>query len=285
MNRRLPMLIAVFFAVLCPLHAQNIHPLRSFEDLSEHSPSQWYKVEARSPHNRPESDRHYWQSNFDFTCTDTRTGEIVWTRNQREKGAESPYALFVSDAGWTVIRTSMDHVICISPQGVDRGAVNLLKDALSWEELKQYAYFTYSGINWDRKSLWYFCDVHGRNLFVVRPWWERRILIDVEAGGLAKASPAVENAIIAYEHDYVTVYNFAGVIVGEKPVFPEIGQFIDSLAIAQAQDSTGQAQRQAVAQSPSDSGDLNNLSMTIGSGALVLIVLGIYMLVRRRARR
>lgn len=292
MNHRLPLLIAVVIALLCPPQAQASLLFAHFWDISEESPSQWYKVEARSPHNRPGSDRHYWQSDFEFTCTDTRTDEILWTRKQDEG---PPIALFVSDAGSTVIRTFMDEVICVSPQGIDRGKVNL-RDAFPRGEILRYAHYTSVGYQWDRNSLWYFPEVDGRNLFVVRPWWGRRIVIDVESGGLTKISPATENAISVQEIDYVPfygiedvyrikhVYKSFGVTVREKP--QGIGQFIYSLAIDPAQHSAGQAARQEVTQSPSDPGDLNNLSKTIcGGGALVLVVLGTYALIRRRARR
>lgn len=202
MNHRPPLLFAVCIAVLCALHAQ-ASPFMSFKDLSEHSPSKRYKVDAQSPDNRPDDGKRFWQSHFVFTCTDTQTDKIVWTRKQREKDEFSPIALFVSDTGWTVIRALSDDIICIDREGTERGTIDLLKDALVGTEFKDYVHWTTAGFRWDGYSLWYFLEADGKNLFVVRPWWGRRILIDIESGGLAKTSPAVEKAIIDSEHDYV----------------------------------------------------------------------------------
>jgi hypothetical protein len=202
MNHRLSLLFAVFIAVSCPLRVQ-ASPFVSFKDLSERSPSKRYEVKAQSPDNHPDSDRRFWQSKFVFTCTDTRNDKIVWTRKQREEDEGSPIALFVSDTGWTVIRTFLDDVICIDKEGTERGTVDLLRHAFVGTEFKDYFHCTSAGFYWGRWSLWYFLEADGQNLFVIRPWWGRRILIDVESGGLAKTSPLVEKAIVDSEHDYV----------------------------------------------------------------------------------
>lgn len=138
-------------AFSCVRHA-GAYP-RSFNDISKQSPSKQYKVEAKSPDNRPDSKRPFWQSNFVCTCTDTRSDKVLWTRKQAAK-ERAPVALFVSDAGWTVIRTSSDEVISVDPQGKDRGAVDLLGDAFTRTEFKEHVHFTSAGFHWDNYSIW-----------------------------------------------------------------------------------------------------------------------------------
>src|SRR5262245_56952066 len=151
MNHHVRRFVAVGFALLCGSDAQ-ASPFRSFQDISESSPSKRYKVEAQSPDNRAGSDRRYWQSSFVFTCTDTRTGKILWTRKQRKEHEGPPIELYVSDTGSTVIRTVLDRVICIDREGADRGTVNLLRDALIGTELRDYVHWTTGGDYWDGYS-------------------------------------------------------------------------------------------------------------------------------------
>jgi hypothetical protein len=111
--------------------------------------------------------------------------------------------LFVSDAGRTVIWTGRNQIICVSREGTDRGTIKLLEDAFSEAEYKDYVHETTAGPMWAGYSLWYFLEVDGKDLFVIRPWWGRRIFIDVDSAFLARASEAARRAVAAYERNYV----------------------------------------------------------------------------------
>ena len=177
MKHRLRTIIAGCVVILCVRHVRATD--RYFPDISEHSPSKRYNVEATSPDNRADGRYRAFQSNFTFTCNDTSTGKVLWTRKQPTKTEGSPTALFVSDTASTVIWTGWDQLICVDRLGGDRGTIDLLKDAFSEVEIKDYVQDTTAGPMWAAYSLWYFLEADNRTLFVIRPWWGRRVLIDV----------------------------------------------------------------------------------------------------------
>jgi hypothetical protein len=121
----------------------------------------------------------------------------------------SPTALFVSDAGLTVIRTDRgtefigDHLIVVDIAGKDRGIVSLLRDGLTEKEKKKYVSWTSAGPMWAACSLWYFLDAGEQPLFIVRPWWGRRIVLDLNSGKLIPETPDIAKRAAPYEKDYV----------------------------------------------------------------------------------
>lgn len=189
---------------------------RFYRDITEYSTSRRYKVEAKSPDNQ-KGRRKAFQSKFVYRCIDTKSGVTLWTRMQPmdeplvlESGytinlpAEgSPIDLVVSNDGWTAIRTDWDELVCVDPMGTDRAIIDLLKDAISEKECDEFAVATLHGILWSGYSLWYFLDSNEGPVFVVRPWWGRRIVVDLLKGELIKETPAVVEAANAYETKYV----------------------------------------------------------------------------------
>ena len=55
---------------------------RFYNDISAESPSKRYKVEAKSPDNARKKGRNAFQSSFVYTCRDTSTKQVLWTRHQ-----------------------------------------------------------------------------------------------------------------------------------------------------------------------------------------------------------
>ncbi|OYV00061.1 MAG: hypothetical protein CFE26_24565, partial [Verrucomicrobiales bacterium VVV1] len=92
---------------------------RFYSDISIESPSKHYRFEAKSPDNRNKSEQIPFQSSFAYTFTDLNTKKILWTGSQG-KGMP-PVDAFVSDAGWTVIRTGWDELIAIDLTGKEHG--------------------------------------------------------------------------------------------------------------------------------------------------------------------
>jgi len=173
---------------------------RFFNDVSAESPSKRYKVEAKSPDNARKKGRIAFQSSFVYTCCDTGTKQVLWTREQTEG---SPEEIFVSDTGWTVIRTGGDELIAVDPAGHDRSRIRFLSEGLTKEERAKYVSNTTAGPMWSDYSLWYFLDAAGQHLFVVRPWWGRRVIMNIESGKLLAETSGVSTGAASYERNYV----------------------------------------------------------------------------------
>ena len=190
---------------------------RYYGDISESSPSKKYKVEAKSPHNQKGNFRPF-QSNFVYQCFDTETGKLMWTRAQlmskpvrlsKDSTEEysfasepSPVDIIVSDSGWTAIRTDGDEVVFVNSKGVDQSKYGVYADGLNSEEKEKYVHFTTAGSRWSGYSEWYFLQVHEHLVFVVRPWWGRRIFIDPETGKPSDV-PDINETAIQHEREFV----------------------------------------------------------------------------------
>jgi hypothetical protein len=209
------------FSLLLLSTAQAAATNRYYRDIVARSPNGVYEVQAKSPDNKSGSGRMVFQSNFVYTCTDKTTGKTLWTRKQPmgkpvsfsvggnppielpSPDEASPVGIFVSDAGWTVIRTGWDELIAVARNGRETCHIALLSGALTKEEHKRFVHQTTAGPMWSGYSLWYFLTVGDRQLFTIRPWWGRRIAIDIEKGKLATEDKAISAAIAAYERAYV----------------------------------------------------------------------------------
>ncbi len=204
----------LLLAVTAPAWATD----RIFRDIVAASPNGRYRVEARSPDNAPggQGGRAFraFQASFVYSCTDTESGQTLWTRKQPMEdptkpgavvlGKEgSPVRIYVSDSGWTVICTGWDELISVDPNGVDGCHIGLLSAAMTEDERKNYVVRTTAGPMWQGHSLWYFLETDGRRLFVIRPWWGRHIIVDIAGGALLQEDPAVSAAVLAHEREFV----------------------------------------------------------------------------------
>ena len=161
-----------------------------------------YQVQARSPDNKFGLWRKPFADNFTYTLTDRHARKTLWTRNQGEQEGSSA-ALYVDNDGWVAIATGWNNLIFVGPDGRDRGTVNILQDAFTETERRQYVHDTTAGPMWEGYSLWYFVRERERRLFVIRPWWGRRVIVDVERGGLVPEDPDSAAACRAHEQAYV----------------------------------------------------------------------------------
>ncbi len=190
-----------------------------FSDISVESPSKRYKVEAKSPDNNDKKEHKAFQASFVYTCWDTNAKKLLWTRNQPmgepqplgDGSAEtyvlpkeaSPVGIFVSDLGWTLIQTNWDELIIVDLSGQDRGRIDLLSNALTKEEQTKYVRQTTAGPVWAGYSLWYFLDVQEQHLFIIRPWWGRRVIVNLEAGKIIQETEKISASASGYERNYV----------------------------------------------------------------------------------
>ena len=182
---------------------------RYFDDIVAESPSKRYKVVAKSPDNKAKTAHRAFQSKFVYTCTDTKTKAVLWTRKQSMDETESfdreasPISIFISDSGWTVIRTGWDKLIIVGRDGRNTGNVGILEDAFTEKEREKFVHPTTAGPMWCGLSHWYFAQTDGLEYFVVSPWWGRRIIIDLVHGNLAKPSKALNIILRKLETKYV----------------------------------------------------------------------------------
>ena len=65
-----------------------------------------------------------------------------------------------------------------------------MHDAIPGEELNDHVRQTTEGPTWTPKSLWYFVTVDGTPYFLVRPYWDHRVAVDLRQGKLAEPIPA-----------------------------------------------------------------------------------------------
>ena len=67
----------------------------------------------------------------------------------------------------------------------------LIYEGMTETEIEQYVHQTTAGPMWAGLSHWYFLENgESKTHFVVRPWWGRRIIIDLDSGKLVNDSDA-----------------------------------------------------------------------------------------------
>lgn len=189
---------------------------RYFDDISAESPSRQYRVEAKSPDNTDKTGQRAFQASFVYTCRDMTTKRVLWTRQQPMGepiliGATpfqlpleaSPMSIFVSDTGWATIWNGAHELIVVDLSGRDRCRIAILTEGFTDEENSEYVHFTTAGPSWAKYSHWYFLDVGDSRLFVVRPWWGRRVVVNLESGQVLEMTPDVLRKAEAAEQRYV----------------------------------------------------------------------------------
>lgn len=198
---KLSIAAAVLALLLCVIPEQASGTDRFFRDFSEESPSKLFRFEAKSPDNRDKTKRTAFQSSFTYTFTDLGTQKVLWTSLQGERS--SPVTAFVSDAGWTVIRTDWDELIAIDRAGKEHGTLSFHEEVFSPKEKKTYIRETTAGPIWSGYSLWYFLDVEQTPYFVVRTWWGRRIFQNLQTGKHAPETEPLSRAALESERKQV----------------------------------------------------------------------------------
>jgi len=199
MMRLQPILLTLSIA-LCALaaHATDVF----YSDTHALSENARYKVEAKSPDNKRGNWEKPFARDFAYTLTDLQAKKTLWKRNQGEQEG-SCRALYVDNDGWVVIATGWDDLIFVAPTGEDTGTLDILKDAFTADEREQYVHNTTAGPMWAGYSTWYFVRAGQQRLFVIRPWWGRRIISDVEKGAQVPVDDIVEAACHSHEKAFV----------------------------------------------------------------------------------
>lgn len=177
-----------------------------YPDIHVASPSKRFRLSIVSPDNsdRPRSvedasiSRKIWggyQSDFTFSLCD-QNGTNIWSSDEDIY----PHEAWVSDHGWSVVRTH--HVfhaglIVYSPIGERVLDIDLLDEVFDDSD-RDRVHDTSAGPFWATASVGYFLCVDSRSLWCIRTWWGRRIVIDLELGKVI-TTPAVDDHFLKAE--------------------------------------------------------------------------------------
>lgn len=204
---------AAFLLLTLAIPSTALATNRYYRDRVANSPGSRYVVEAKSPDNANTTRPRPFQRNFTYTCRDTFTNTILWTRKQAMEEPKpitegstsmlqlwiepSPIGLFVSDEGWTVIYDGWHEFIVVDIQGRDRGKVKLIEEGFTHQERERYIHDTTAGPKWDGPDDHFFRNVGKDFLFVTRPPWGRSVIINLETGKLNDEKAASTKVIRA----------------------------------------------------------------------------------------
>ncbi len=178
---------------------------RYFSDVVARSPNGRYRLSAKSPDNAEKAKTKPFQAGFVYSFCDTRSraelwnrvqpegepivldaGELssepnkTWTFRRWEEGA--PEALYVNDDGWSVLWLAGDDLVAMRSDGVETGKVDVYH-ALPEKDHEQFLQHTTAGPMWVTRHE-YFASYQSGTYFVVRTWWNRRIIVNLASGAI-----------------------------------------------------------------------------------------------------
>lgn len=150
---------------------------RFYPDCDEQSPDGRYRVTATSPQNA--GGAQPFARNFTYTLTDTTDDRVLWTRKQRG-GEGSPIRIFVSNEPWVVVWTGSDMLFVVEPaQGKRILQIGVIEEFPELERWGPYVAHTTAGPMWTSQSRWHFMEHADCDYFVIRAWWDRRVIVDL----------------------------------------------------------------------------------------------------------
>ncbi len=188
------------FMVIC--HSQAFASKRFYPDREAVSENGRYRIEARSPDNEGGQNKKPFASRFEYRLTDTASGKVLWSERAGPDDSACS-GLFVDNDGWTIIHSAWDDLTYVSPRGRKTGGTDILEEGLTEQERSEYVHDTTAGPMWRGCSLWYPLKAGNLRLFVIRPWWGKRIVTDVEKGVLIDPAEPIQAACSAYEKGWV----------------------------------------------------------------------------------
>ncbi len=174
--RRLLLLLATGFSFsLCTVSQATP---RFYPNLCEFSPNQRFRFTAISPDNAHPLPRSF-QNDFSYCLADVDLDQVVWQHSPQDEF--QPTMAFVRNDGMVVLVDAVDVLKVFNSKGEMIGEINLLEDAVTDEENERYVHDTTAGPMWKGKSRWYFFNQERDCYFVIRPYWGRRIVIDLSS--------------------------------------------------------------------------------------------------------
>jgi len=125
---------------------------------------------------------------FEYVVRNVRTGEVVWRQLQDEEAEEPAVKITVTDDARAVVETGDYQILLFGPDGGRLAALRLTgfnkseePDLFTQEERKKYLVALHSGVSWGDVCRYTFHE-GARTYFVYRPYWGRRIVVDLSSG-------------------------------------------------------------------------------------------------------
>ncbi len=150
---------------------------RFYPDQKVLSANGRYRIEAKSPDNAGEHPRPF-ADHFVYSLYDTLTGDLIWQRAQPDNEA-SPVSVYLHNDAWVIIQTGWDELVVLHPVTARTVIRVRILDIFTEEEREAHVVDTTAGPIWEWNSMWYFAERGDELFFVVRPQWEKRIILDL----------------------------------------------------------------------------------------------------------
>jgi len=148
-------------------------------DVAAWSHERRFRLEAVSP-DHPDGSGFGEREDFRYTLTEE--GKFVWVAEQAAVSQIPPRDLYVSDRGWSVVRTHSHFptsLVGLSPLG-ERLFEFQAEELFAPGRLERFAGWTSVGCWWNDESHAWFPILEGREHFCLRTRWGDRVLVDLE---------------------------------------------------------------------------------------------------------
>ena len=174
---------------------------RFFPDQTVTSENGRYRLKVSSPDNKDR--RRPFADDFTYTLSDLRDNSVVWTHRQADYRERSPIESFVDDSGYVAVWTASHDLLIFDAETGEPAFRTDLLDRFAEQECEEYVRQTTAGAMWADSSLWYFARVESRPHFVVRTWWDQRIIVDMDRAVLVANEGAVKRQLDDQESEYL----------------------------------------------------------------------------------
>jgi len=91
----------------------------------------------------------------------------------------------------------------VSPAGNVTRKIDFLDDAFTDDENQKFVHQTTAGPMWAGLSISYFFEHKSWEYYAIRPWWGRRVFVDVKNGELQQSNDGLSDACLAIEKEIV----------------------------------------------------------------------------------
>lgn len=182
-SSRIPTPLTLWIVASTLLHPSNaLASWRMFPDLTQTSADGTLRVEARSIDNQPTAkEKHRFAGinsrNFVYSLYADDGKRLLW---QRKLDLPPPIRLLLDNSGWVVAEIADLKLAVLRPETGEIAMQLDLEILIPSDERRRFVTETTGGPIWDHLSRWYFHTNDDKRWFVLRCWWGRRIVIDLQ---------------------------------------------------------------------------------------------------------
>jgi len=160
-------------------------------------------------------DRNSPSPKYKYSLTDRQNNKVLWERDQKE--GEAPcLSLKITDKGLSIILTRKDQLIMVALDGNDLGKIDLIKDAFSDDEKQKYMAESSEGFLWNYCTQWYFAQEEEKDLYIINPYWGRRIIINLSNARIIEPTADTTASLDKMEREQILKNLEEGVNTKEK---------------------------------------------------------------------